>query len=198
MPETATQVELSEEEIREAEERAMPRGAVVFETIRREGEGELNRTISALTFSAISAGLSMGFSLFTMSVLQANLPDTPWRPLVASVGYTVGFLIAILGRQQLFTENTLTPVLVLLHRFDAETFGSVVRLWAIVIAGNFIGAFAFASLLAVSVAQKRLSRRKRGSCWRVLMSAWPTHGAISRTSSRERPSIVTIRSRLSA
>jgi formate/nitrite transporter FocA (FNT family) len=148
MPETATQVELSEAEIREAEERALPRAAVVFETIRREGEGELNRTISALTFSAISAGLSMGFSLFTLGVLQAHLPDTPWRPLVASFGYTVGFLIAILGRQQLFTENTLTPVLVLLHRFDAKTFFSVVRLWAIVIAGNLIGAFAFASLLA--------------------------------------------------
>jgi formate/nitrite transporter FocA (FNT family) len=121
MPQTTTQVELSDEEIQEAEKRAMPRAAVVFETFRRGGEGELNRTISALTFSAVSAGLSMGFSLFT---------------------------IAILGRQQLFTENTLTPVLVLLHRFDGPTLWSVVRLWAIVIAGNLVGALAFATLLA--------------------------------------------------
>jgi hypothetical protein len=71
-----SQVELSQAEIEEAEERAMPRAAVVFETIRRAGEGELSRTISALTFSAISAGLSMGFSLFTMSVFEAYLPDT--------------------------------------------------------------------------------------------------------------------------
>jgi formate-nitrite transporter family protein len=83
MPQTS-QVELSQEEIEEAEERSMPRAAVVFETIRREGEGELSRTISALTFSAISAGLSMGFSLFTMSVFEAYLPDTPWRPLPTS------------------------------------------------------------------------------------------------------------------
>src|ERR1019366_5808534 len=55
-----SQVELSQAEIEEAEERAMPRAAVVFETIRRAGEGELSRTISALTFSAISAGFSMG------------------------------------------------------------------------------------------------------------------------------------------
>ena len=60
MPETATQVELSQEEIREAEERAMPRAAVVFETIRREGEGELNRTISALTERPRLAGNSAG------------------------------------------------------------------------------------------------------------------------------------------
>ncbi len=146
MTQTA-QVELSEDEVKEAEERAMPRAAVVFETIRREGEGELNRTLTALTFSAISAGLSMGFSLFTMSVFTAYLPDSPWRPLVASFGYTIGFLIAILGRQQLFTENTLTPILVLLHRFDARTFLSVARLWAIVIAGNMAGAALFATLL---------------------------------------------------
>ncbi len=144
----ALQVELSEAEIAEAEERAMPRAAVVFETIRREGEGELSRTTSALAFSALSAGLSMGFSLLTLAVFTAYLPDTPWRPLVASLGYTVGFLITILGRQQLFTENTLTPVLVLLQRFDGPTFGRVVRLWAIVIAGNVVGALLFATFLA--------------------------------------------------
>jgi formate/nitrite transporter FocA (FNT family) len=144
----ATEVELSEEEIQQAEERAMPRAAIVFETIRREGEGELRRTISALVFSAVSAGLSMGFSLFTMAVFTAHLPDTGWRPLVASFGYTVGFLVAVLGRQQLFTENTLTPILVLLNRFDWPTFWSVVRLWVIVIVGNLIGAAAFATLLS--------------------------------------------------
>jgi formate/nitrite transporter FocA (FNT family) len=144
----ATQVELTEEEVKEAEERAMPRAAVVFETIRREGQGELARTSSALAFSAISAGLSMGFSLFTLGVFTAYLPDATWRPLVASFGYTVGFLITILGRQQLFTENTLTPILVLLNEFEAATFWRVVRLWAIVIAGNVVGALVFATLLA--------------------------------------------------
>ena len=54
----------------------------------------------------------------------------------------------MLGRQQLFTENTLTPVLVLLHRFDVATFLRVARLWAIVLAGNIVGALAFATLLA--------------------------------------------------
>jgi formate/nitrite transporter FocA (FNT family) len=126
----------------------MPRAAVVFETIRREGEGELRRTFSALMFSAVSAGLSMGFSLFSVSVFTALLPDSTWRPLVASFGYTVGFLIAILGRQQLFTENTLTPILVLLQRFDGKTLLRVIRLWLIVIVGNLLGAFAFATLLA--------------------------------------------------
>jgi formate/nitrite transporter FocA (FNT family) len=155
----ATQVELSDEEIAEAEERAMPRAAVVFETIRREGEGELARVWSALAFSAVSAGLSMGFSLFALSVFTAYLPDSPWRPLVASFGYTVGFLIAVLGRQQLFTENTLTPILVLLNQCDRATFWRVVRLWAIVLVGNIVGALGFATLLAhVEVFSPELQR----------------------------------------
>ncbi len=143
-----TQVELSHEEVAQAEKRSMPRAAVVFEAIRLEGEGELQRTVSALTFSSIAAGLSMGFSFFSTSVLSAYLPDSPWRTLVSSLGYTVGFLLAILGRQQLFTENTLTPILVLLHRFELPILGRVARLWAIVLAGNIVGALGFATLLA--------------------------------------------------
>jgi hypothetical protein len=33
------------------------------------------------------------------------------RELIAKLGYTVGFIVVILSRQQLFTENTLTPIL---------------------------------------------------------------------------------------
>ena len=57
----------------------------------------------------------MGFSLLAEAILRANLPEKPWRPLIAKFGYSIGFLIVILGRQQLFTENTLTPVLPLLQ-----------------------------------------------------------------------------------
>ncbi len=44
------------------------------------------------------------------------LPDAKWRPLVDSLGYSLGFLFVILGRQQLFTENTLTAILPLARR----------------------------------------------------------------------------------
>ncbi len=90
----------------------------------------------------------MGFSLVAMGALQAALPDTPWRSLVVSLGYPVGFLIVILGRQQLFTENTLTPVLPLLHNRDAETLMRVLRLWSVVLVTNILGAFLFAATIA--------------------------------------------------
>ena len=128
----------------EVEERSAPRPLVVYEVIRREGEDELHRTWSALAWSGLAAGLSMGFSLVAMGLLRARLPDTPWRPLVVNLGYSVGFLIVILGRQQLFTENTLTPILPLLNKPSGETLWRVARLWAVVLTTNLIGAFAFA------------------------------------------------------
>ena len=86
----------------------------------------------------------MGFSFIAEGLLMAHLPDQPWRPLIASFGYCVGFLIVILGRQQLFTENTLTVVLPLLLRKDLTTLLRMLRLWGVVLGGNLVGTFLFA------------------------------------------------------
>jgi formate/nitrite transporter FocA (FNT family) len=90
----------------------------------------------------------MGYSLVAMAMLRRFLPDAPWRPLVVNLGYSVGFLIVILGRQQLFTENTLTPVLPLLHNRDGATLLRVLRLWGVVLASNVAGALIFAAVVA--------------------------------------------------
>jgi formate/nitrite transporter FocA (FNT family) len=86
----------------------------------------------------------MGFSMIAEGLLTSFLPDEPWRPLVAKFGYSAGFLIVILGRQQLFTENTLTPVLPFLQRKQMASALNVLRLWAIVLAANLIGALIIA------------------------------------------------------
>lgn len=128
----------------QVEERAAPAGKIVYKAISKEGEEELERTSSALFWSGLAAGLSMGFSLVTEGLLTTYLPDAHWRPLVAKLGYSVGFLIVILGRQQLFTENTLTPMLPLLKNKDGRTLLNVLRLWGVVLVANLLGAFLFA------------------------------------------------------
>lgn len=138
------------EDQRKAEERIAPRAAVVYETIRREGEDELERSTGGLSWSGLAAGLSMGFSFLTEALLHARLPEAPWRPLIAEFGYSVGFLIVILGRQQLFTENTLTPILQLLHCWDMDTLKKVARLWAIVLAANILGGLLFAWVISTT------------------------------------------------
>lgn len=141
--------QLTDEEVKEASRRVSPRAAVVFETVRQEGEQELTRPNAALAFSGLAAGLSMGFSLVATGIIHAALPNTPWRSLIENLGYTLGFIIVILGRQQLFTENTVTAIIPLLDSKDkVRTFGNVVRLWSIVLTTNLLGALLFALLVA--------------------------------------------------
>ncbi len=140
--------ELDRNERREVEKRATTSAVVIHETIRHEGERQLARPPQALAWSALAAGFSMGASFLTQSLLHAYLPDAPWRPLVDNLGYSIGFLIVILGRQQLFTENTLTVMLPLLVHPSKPNFMRVARLWIIVLIANLIGAFCFSAIVA--------------------------------------------------
>jgi formate/nitrite transporter FocA (FNT family) len=138
---------LDEEEKDQAARHSTPRALVIHEIIRSEGEDELERTNTALALSGLAGGLSMGFSFLSLALLRASMPDTGWRHAVASFGYSVGFIIVVLGRQQLFTENTLTAVLPVLTRRDFKTFLSAARLWAIVLAANIVGTWIFAAII---------------------------------------------------
>jgi formate/nitrite transporter FocA (FNT family) len=140
--------EKEQAEHRDSERLSAPSGKVVYKAILKEGEEELARSSAALFWSGLAAGLSMGFSMIAEGLLHAYLPDTYWRPLVAKFGYSAGFLIVILGRQQLFTENTLTPILPLLQRKAVATLGNVLRLWAIVLIANLLGALIVAWVAA--------------------------------------------------
>lgn len=145
-----TTVDLSPSERREAGRRSGLRAAVVFESVRREGELELQRTPAALAFSGLAAGLSMGMTLIAAGVIRAALPETPWRVLLENVGYTVGFLAVILGRQQFFTENTVTVIIPLLDSFTPRKLWVVARLWLVVLVANIAGAAMLAFGLAHS------------------------------------------------
>ncbi len=138
---------LSQPQKDEAEDRSAISVHVVHEAVRREGEAELKRSTTALAWSGLAAGLTMGFSLMLEGVLESHLPDKPWRPLLSKTGYSSGFVMVILARQQLFTENTLTPVLPLLDKNPDVTILSVARLWATVLVTNLLGALAIGWVL---------------------------------------------------
>lgn len=144
------QAPLTDKEQEIVEDHTRLRAAHVYEIIRIEGEAELVRKPSALWWSGLAAGLSIGFSVIAEALLSANLPDQPWKPLVDNLGYSVGFLIVILGRQQLFTENTLTAVLPVIKRKKIRWLRAMLRLWLIVLSANVIGCIIFALTAAYS------------------------------------------------
>ncbi|MCJ8163385.1 formate/nitrite transporter family protein [Pontibacter sp. E15-1] len=125
-----------------------PSARTIHDIVYEEAESELERPSGALFWSGLAAGLSMGFSMISEGLLEAYLPDSEWSILVSSFGYSIGFLIVILGKQQLFTENTLTPILPLLHRKDMATFLNVGRLWGVVLLANLLGALLIALVVA--------------------------------------------------
>jgi len=135
---------LTERQEQEAQDRTSVSALVVHEAIRKDGDEELRRSVWALGWSGLAAGLSMGFSFLAEALFRTYAPDAPWRPMLTNLGYPLGFLIVIVGRQQLFTENTLTAIIPLLARRNWTTFWQVMRLWAIVLVANMAGAHLFA------------------------------------------------------
>ncbi|MEC7764440.1 MAG: formate/nitrite transporter family protein [Pseudomonadota bacterium] len=140
-PDERVEEEEQQEEIREASKLSP---TTIYEVIRLDGEEELRRNRLSLMWSGISAGIVISLSVLGEAILRSNLPDTPARYLIENVGYSLGFLVVIVGRMQLFTENTLTTVLPLLDKPGWRILGATAALWVIVLAANVIGAFVVA------------------------------------------------------
>jgi formate/nitrite transporter FocA (FNT family) len=139
---------LEPHEQRQAERMTPAAARVIHEVLREEGEIELKRPVGALLWSGLAAGLSMGFSFLTMALLHAGLGDTAAGKIVAPLGYAVGFLIAVLGKQQLFTETTLTATLPIMFQPRLSMLARLARMWTAVLVTNIAGTFAFAWLLS--------------------------------------------------
>ena len=139
---------ITEREVEEVEERSSPATPVIYEVVRRLGEEEMARPFFSLWWSGVAAGLSISFSLLSQAILQTHLPDTPWRPLVADFGYVVGFVMVVLSRQQLFTENTITVVLPVMAEPTLRNIRSLGQMWAVVLAANLAGTL-FAAAICI-------------------------------------------------
>lgn len=121
------------------EDRLPSRAMAIHEHIRQDGEKELERDAMALLWSAIAAGLSMGASLLAKGIFHVELEGVPGSFLLENLGYTFGFIIVIMARQQLFTENTVTAVLPVMQKPTMSNVGLLMRLWGIVLLGNILG-----------------------------------------------------------
>ena len=128
-------------------DRAAPPGEIVYEAVYAEGEHELTRNKRGARVIRTRGRPFHGILDGSEALLQFYLPQARWTPLVTKLGYSVGFLIVILGRQQLFTKNTLTVILPLLRKKKISMLGNVGATLGDRLCTNLIGAFAFAWLL---------------------------------------------------
>ena len=125
--------------------------AIAHEVVRRQGDEELDRPASSLWWSGVAGGVAVSASILGHALMEAALPDTPWRPLVASFGYSLGFLIVIMGRMQLFTETTLSAVIPVATYPTLANGERMLRLWSIVFLANITGTFLVAAVADVGM-----------------------------------------------
>ncbi|OHY81280.1 transporter (formate/nitrite transporter family protein) [Marinobacter sp. AC-23] len=119
----------------------------VYSIILREGEDELHRPKVSLWWSGVAAGVGISSSVLVEGVIRSNLGSThPYLTLIESLGYSFGFVLVILCRLQLFTENTITVVLPVLADPTRNRFYCAARLWGLVLVANLVGTFLTAAI----------------------------------------------------
>lgn len=118
----------------------------IYGIISLEGEEELSRSLVSLAWSGLVAGLCISLSLYCEGIIRHHLPEGDYF-LVENIGYTFGFVIVILARLQLFTENTITVVLPLLENRSMRNLIRTLKLWGVVLFANFVGTFISALLV---------------------------------------------------
>jgi formate/nitrite transporter FocA (FNT family) len=143
--------EMSQDDQRAVNESGGGSAKVVHEIVRLKGDEELDRPIRSLLLSGFTAGLAIGISVLSEAFLYMRLPDTPWRELIVSFGYTTGFIVVILGKLQLFTENTVTAVLPVATHSTSRNFVRLLRLWAAVFLANMAGTLVVSILIAKQI-----------------------------------------------
>ena len=119
----------------------------IHDNVMSEADQELDRPVVSLFLSSLASGLAIGFS-FLGGAFARSLATGVVADGLAAAAYPLGFIFVIMARSELFTENTLTPVLPLLHRRDLETFRRMLRVWGVLLAGNLVGTLIFSWLMA--------------------------------------------------
>jgi formate/nitrite transporter FocA (FNT family) len=117
----------------------------IFEVVVQNARDELGRATSALMFSGFAGGMSMGLTGLGVALALSYLGDGPIQQFISFAFYPTGFIIIIIARAQLFTENTLYPVVLILdeHKHVLNT----LRLWGAVFVSNVAGAVFFGWLV---------------------------------------------------
>lgn len=121
-----------------------PTAHQIYAQVARNARQELKRPVRSLAISGFAGGITMGLTGLAVCISRAELGTTGWGLFVSYLLYPIGFIAVIVGRAQLFTENTLYPVALVLS--ERRHYLATLRLWVIVLLFNCLGALAFAAL----------------------------------------------------
>lgn len=116
----------------------------IFQRVVASAEEEVESTGRELFFSGLAAGFAITLTFTAYAASKAVISDP--TGLVSALLYPIGFVFIVMGRYQLYTENTLPPVALVLTRVASVP--SLLRVWGLVLLGNLLGAGVGAFVLA--------------------------------------------------
>ena len=116
----------------------------ILSRVIHEGEAIFKIKNQALGLSAIIAGLEIGFSYFLLCslhyLLSGKLGENTIFKLFSLV-YPVGFILVVVGKSALFTEQTSVLTLPVLN--GQRKMIELLRIWGVVVLGNVAGGILF-------------------------------------------------------
>lgn len=158
----------------------------IFQRIIASADEEIDSSTRELFFSGIAAGFAITLTFLGHAVGSALFPSNGF---LSAILYPLGFLYIIMGRYQLYTENTLPPVALVLTRLTSLPM--LFWVWIVVLAGNAIGAglgaFALANSHVLSPAAMRagaeFTRHGLSLAWwdvflKALFAGWLVAGVV--------------------
>jgi formate/nitrite transporter FocA (FNT family) len=118
-----------------------PSAHEIYQQVAKNAKEELKRSTASLAISGFTGGIFMGLSALGVGLALARLGGSGHAFIISRMFYPLGFIVVILGRSQLFTENVLT---------EPRQIWNTLRLWATVLPSNMLGALTFASLAGLT------------------------------------------------
>ena len=117
---------------------------------RAEAIGAAKATLPLLNLVALGvlagAFIALGANFFTTATTSTELGYGPTR-LLGGMAFSLGLILVVIAGAELFTGNNLMVMAWAARRVSTV---ALLRAWALVYAGNFIGAVATAAIVALS------------------------------------------------
>lgn len=121
----------------------------IWEESVEEGERRLSRSVAGLISTGAVGGLDVMLGIVGLTVvsgaLAAVMPEETAH-VFGSLAFGIGFVLLIVGRSELFTENFLVPITTVIR--GSKRARSVLRLWGGTLVGNLAMLVGLAALLS--------------------------------------------------
>ena len=137
--------EITEDEVVDAEDRADTHLSHTFHRSMVVGEERLHRSTTNIVATGFLGGMDIGIGVLSLLVVL----HATGSEMLAALAFASGFITLTLARSELFTENFLVPVTVVI--VERRHGWRLMRLWAGTLLANWAGGALFVGLVMLAL-----------------------------------------------